>query len=211
MVGAEPVFTFLQDIVESVIGNIIARFENFFEIIGNIVTIIDALLKGDLDTVMTEMQDLFKNIVEGIILQIIMIPAAFNDIIAELGGAILTGMRDAGQFLIEAFIEGMQTAIEAAAGLVATFLELIAGFFGGSLPERGPLQFIDKMGMELGESYIANIGAGMTAGAAKMGDTISKSVSIGNLNMYVSGSDMTSSSRFLGRLDSDVNRRGTAW
>ena len=79
------------------------------------------------------------------------------------------------------------------------------------MPERGPLQFIDKMGMELGETYIANIGAGMTAGASKMGDTISKSVSIGNLNMYVSGSDTTSSSRFIGRLESDVNRRGSAW
>jgi len=66
-------------------------------------------------------------------------------------------MMEAGKKLIEWFVSGFEKAKTYAEEQVKNFTEWLAGFFGGSLPERGPLKNIVIYGKELGEAFTGGV------------------------------------------------------
>jgi TP901 family phage tail tape measure protein len=69
-------------------------------------------------------------------------------------------MYDFGKDAINAFIDGLKDAVASAAGPLGDVAGTISGYFGGSLPETGPLKKIEHMGEELMEAYTGPSGMG---------------------------------------------------
>jgi len=66
-------------------------------------------------------------------------------------------MIKAGENLVKWFLEGFEKAKEWAADQIKNFTDWIASFFGGSLPERGPLRNIVEYGKELAHAFSMGI------------------------------------------------------
>jgi phage-related protein len=164
------VFAYIKFIIEAwinVIKNFVSRIkgfiDNFIGIFHGIINFFKAVFAGDLDGAIKAIQDIFVNAFK-YISGVIMWPLnALGDLIDGFtNNKFLDDMLKAGKAFIDAFIKGIQKAIDDATGVVKDVLEWFGSFFGGSLPERGPLRHVVSWGQDFGQAYTTGVGAGMS-------------------------------------------------
>ena len=204
--------------IQAAIGGLLTLFGNWIESIGGyvdnlfgffdgIVTFLKAVFKADIAGALAAIQTIFEKAFMGIVDFILWPIQALSDVVEVFTGTdFLQEMVKAGQAFVAAFIEGAQKAIDAAGGIVTDMLHWLGEFFGGSLPERGPLMGIDKMGEELGEAYVVGIGSGVASG----GNNMSRSLSIENLSLDFREEQLSSERSFFGGINEGV-RKSTSW
>lgn len=229
-----PIFDVLVGIFESAIGTIMGLVGNWIQVIVDVMDIIGSLLSGDMEGALAGVEKLFEDLVVAVLSQLLAIPLFFNNLITDLGGTLLTDIQAgiqgfisgfiqpildffsgdviakiaaAGEALILAFIQGMQAAIAAAGQVINDILDFIAGFFGGSLPERGPLVNIVQKGSDLAQGYIQGIDQGLSE--TRIGDVISNNFRIDNINLELPDSSLDRTTSFLDRLGGGVRRATT--
>lgn len=192
-------FLGLQDLVVGIFGNITGVFQGFIDFIS-------AIFRGDLEGALKAIWSVFENIVTGIVSIVWFIPKAFLDILDFLTGGLVGKFIDAGGELIAGFLTAIADALRGATGFVGDLLQLIADFFGGSLPERGPLKNIVSMGEDLGVAYVRGVGAGI-----QQSTTNARTLNIRNLSLNLNQAPRDSPSLLRG-LNKDLRlRRATTW
>ena len=203
------VFGVIETIANTVFENIASYIENVITTLEGIINFLTAIFKGDWQGALDAIGDILES-VWGTFEAVILLPLTFlQGLIKGLTGKDIIGdMLKAGKKLIAAFLEGALKAIEDAGELIKDVLDWLGSFFGGSLPERGPLRHIDVMGQELGEAYVANIGEGV--GRANISRTINRNFRISTVNVMAQETDFATTRRFGERLSVDL-RRSTGW
>lgn len=206
-------FTRVFGIIETIAGtffeNIASYIENSIKTFEGIIDFLTAIFKGDWEGALEAIGDILES-VWGTFKAVILWPLTFlQGLLKGLTGVDIIGdMMDAGEELIAAFLEGALAAIEDAGQLVKDVLDWLGSFFGGSLPERGPLKHIDKMGQEFGTAYVKNIGSGVAR--ENISKTINRNFRISTVNVTAQGSDLVSPQRFGEKLSTGV-RMSTRW
>lgn len=189
--GWIAVFKGWMNTVKSIIQNVIGIFEgvlNFFK----------AIFAGDLQGAIDAIQDIFKNAFEAVASYILWPLTAIGELIKGMTGSrFIDDMMKAGKAFIDAFIKGVQQAIAEAAGVVEDLLNFLGDFFGGSLPERGPLKHVISWGQDFGKAYVG----GITEGISDSSTHINRSLRIERLEMNVDGGEVGSSDRLFGQLN----------
>lgn len=192
-------FLGFQDFITGMFGNIVGIFEGIIEFFS-------AIFKGDLEGALKAIMKVFENIVDGIITYVWFIPQALIDIVDFLTGGLLTDFINAGFELVEGFFKAIADAISGVGGWIGGLLELVADFFGGSLPERGPLKNIVQMGEDLGVAYVRGVGAGISQST-----TNARTLNVRNLSLTLNQAPRDSRSLLRG-LSKDVRlRRASTW
>lgn len=153
-----------------VIDNVIAVFEG---IVDFVKAVFSGNLEGAIEAIQKIFETVFKNIVEIIMWPLNALKALIDGI---TGGQFINDMLSAGKAFLDAFIKGVQRAIDDAVGIVADVLEWFGSFFGGSLPERGPLKHVVTWGQDFGKAYNQGVGKGLLQ--SNMGEKL-RSVSQG--------------------------------
>lgn len=185
--------------IENVIGAITGIFEGFLSFIANIFSL---NISGALQGIVKIFQSAFD-----LIIAIIMTPITAIQKVIDffLGFEFIADMIAAGQAIVDAFIKGMQDAWDASVGVVHDIMDGVGEFFGGSLPERGPLKHVVSWGEELGEEYIQGITRGVSGNISH----IDRSLHIDRLEMTVPGADLEGSEQLFGELNKV--RKARAW
>jgi len=212
----ETVFNAVGVILDGVVNyikawvNMIAGFiDNFINIFKGIIDFIKAVFSGDLEGAIKAIQDIFKNafeLIAGYIMWPINALKALID--GMMGSQFLDDMLKAGQAFIDAFIEGIQKAIAAAGGIISDLLEWFGDWFGGSLPERGPLRHIVSWGQDLAKAYVGGVDTGLQS--SNVSNVMNRNFNIANVEVNASGEDLDSTEAFGNRLDDDL-RRAISW
>jgi len=190
-----------QDAVKTFVGNIVKIFSGFVDFFKNIFT-------GNLSGAWDALKNIFEAGVENIIIWITAIPKAVIGIIDYLTGGALSNIIKAGQEFFEAFLRGIWDSVKSIP-ILGDLLQLVMDFFGGSLPERGPLVKIPEAGQEVGKAYIENIGIGLDKGGG-ISKVINRNYRIDNIELSLPNSSLEKTSRFMSSLDSSI-RRVTQW
>lgn len=193
--GIGKVISGFGKMVGRVIGNVIGVFEG-------IIDFIKAVFSGDLEGAINAIKKIFSNIF-GAIKNIIMWPiTALKDLIAGIiGGNFIKDIMKFGGDFINAFVQGIKDAAGAVWGIIEDILGFLGDFFGGSLPERGPLKHIVTWGQDLGQSYVEGIGKGVERTA---GDTISRVFNIESMSLELPS--VTDRDSFEEQFDSGIRR-----
>lgn len=191
-------FLGFQDLIVGIFSNITGIFQGFIDFIS-------AIFRGDLEGALTAIWGIFTNIADLIVSTIWFIPQAFLDILDFLTGGLVGQFIDAGAKLIEGFLAAIAGALSAATGFVGDLLQLIADFFGGSLPRRGPLKNIVGMGEDLGVAYVRGVGTGINQSTSRS----ERNLNIRNLSLNLTQAPRDSRS-LLRQMDSDL-RSSNSW
>ncbi|RLI85279.1 MAG: hypothetical protein DRP01_06545 [Archaeoglobales archaeon] len=94
-------------------------------------------------------------------------------------------MYEAGKNLINSLVQGIQDAVAAAGDALSEAAEGVSDYFGGSLPEKGPLKNIYRYGQELAEFYAAGISKGLSRVESQLSVNISIPTAVGTTyNVY---------------------------
>ena len=212
--GITAFVSLINDLLTLDIGNILNIFGGLFK------TAFDAVLSGAgifIDKILGifSIGEDLKNIAIGLgNLFLSGLETGFNAIwdgVSGIAGGIWNaftgGVGDAFQFgadFLGGFADGLTSAADGVGDVVGDIADGIGSFFGGSLPEKGRLKNIVHYGLELGETYVKAIGAGVERGNPT--EVINRTFNIENINLDVEGGDLGSSQTFLRRLDSDIRQ-----
>lgn len=171
--------------------------------IGGIADFLNAVFAGDLDGALKAIKKIFKTNFDFMVAYIKMPAQAVLDLILAIKN-LEDNMKKAGKELFEAFLAGMQQAIDAAGGLLEEGLNQLGGWLGGSLPEKGPLMQVPHFGEELGRAYIGAIVTGFEgAGGTSI---FNRTFNIEKIALEVPGIQETEGRRFMSNLDSGIRR-----
>lgn len=203
-------FAIIGSILESFFGLFSGIFEGIIAIFDGIITFIQAVFSGNLEGALDAIIGIFQSAFD-LIVGIITWPiTAIQNLIRDLmSGKIIGDLIKAGQALFDAVIEGIQKAFDAAIGIVHDLIDWFAGFFGGSLPERGPLKDINIMGQDLGTAYISGVSSGLQS--ASTTTRLEKHLHIGSISINAKTRDFTSTARFGRKLEHTAVRRASSW
>jgi phage-related protein len=205
---AKPIFDTLGGVISTVFGTVGGVIDDVIIAIDGLVSAFGALLSGDLAGFLDGLVNLFVGIVAAIIDALFLVPRALLDIVDYLTGGIVTDFVNAGASLVEGFFNAIGDALANVDGWIGEFLNIVMDFFGGSLPERGPLKDIDRAGFEFGQAYIMNIGKGLERG--NISRTMYRTLNIRSVNVLAGQSDLDDTRKFGSRISSDV-RRSRRW
>lgn len=189
----------IQGIAETVIGTITGIIDGFLKLIQGL----PAAAAGILTQLLATFQETGKNIGTAITNLFQKPINDFLEFVTGFGDKLLA----AGAALIAAFFTGAQKALKDAGKLLSDVLDWLFGFFGGSLPERGPLVAIPEAGQELGEAYSLGISKGVDA--TSISESFTRIFNVRNVNVAMpaaAGDPKT----FVDRLDTGL-RRATSW
>jgi phage-related protein len=191
-----PVTDFLSSVVVAVLTAIGNAFSGLINIITDVVDFLAAIASGDLLAAMNAFAKIFEDAIQIIIDLFILFPleilAAIGDLgldliaafdsflnsILDLFHEFVTLAGDAAKDIIEAFIDGLIGGLTDAVDAVSGAIDDIAGLFGGSLPEWGPLKDALPGGADMASKYFEDM-ASQIIDSKGLIDTSLSSVAIG--------------------------------
>ena len=191
------VFEGIVGVIKVAIGTVIGYVEAVIGVFQGMIEFVQAIFRGDLEGAMDAIKKIFSSAFKAIS-TIIMWPInAFKGLIDGImgGGFIDDIMKFGGQF-INAFIDGIKQAAGAVWGIIEDILALLGDFFGGSLPERGPLKHVVTWGQDFGKAYAEGIGGGIENSTSN----VNRSLRIDSLEMTIPGADLETSEQLFGNL-----------
>ena len=195
--GWIAVFKHWFNTIKGIIQNVIGIFEG-------IIQFFQAVFSGDLQGAVNAIQDIFKNAFEAVASWILFPLTAIGELIKGMTGSDFLGdMLKAGKAFIDAFIKGVQEAIAAAAGIVEDLLNFLGDFFGGSLPERGPLKHVVAWGQDFGKAYVRSVGEGIEQQASNI---TNRTFNIENIALTLPGVSDDGMDSFANQFDAGVRR-----
>ena len=226
--------TDLMGIVDVVFGSVFQGFatylNNFIAIVTDVVNIFTALISGDMVGVLEGLDSLVNNIIKGLIDSFLNLPIQIKSVFDHLWVIF----KAAGIDIAQAFVEGLVKGIEDGISIVQDALEGLAGLFGGSLPEWGPLKDALPGGGDMANKYFndmatqiinskgllntALLGAsegftepapfqGVTPGFGAEATRVEhRTIIIENIELVIPGATTDSATGFLNRLDTEVRR-----
>lgn len=171
----DPIFSVLESIVVGVLNQMVSQFTNLIEIVTDVTDLISAVVSGDWNAAMEALLSLVGNTIEAVINWFLKIPLTLLSIADELGidviGAITDFLDDflglfsdfvglvanAAGDIVDAFIDGIVDGLLAGVKLIEDGIDAIAGLFGGSLPEWGPLKDALPGGEDMARKYFADM------------------------------------------------------
>lgn len=189
----------IRSTVEAIVTEIIRIIGGVIESITNI----PGVFVSTFSNIISVINDIGLSIGSAIRESIIRPIEGFFAFLFSLGPDLLL----AGQEFIGAFFRGAQAAMAGAGELLDDVLNFLFGFFGGSLPERGPLVGIPRAGEELGEAYSTGISRGIDS--TNINESFTRVFNIRNVNVAMPAA-AGSPRNFADRLDTGL-RRSTSW
>jgi len=212
----EAVFNAVGVAIDGVVGwikgmvNAVKKYiDAWINIFKGIINFFEAIFAGDLEGALDAIVSIFENIFKSIAAVILWPLDAIKGLIdGIMGSDFLGGMLDAGKAFIDAFIKGAQKALEDAGAVLTDILAWFGDFFGGSLPERGPLRHIVSWGQDLAKAYVGGVDTGLQT--SNVSNVMNRNFNINTVAINAGGEDFDDIESFGSRISDDV-LRSSSW
>lgn len=191
-------FEGIVNVVKTAIGTVIGYVQAVIGVFEGMIEFVQAIFRGDLEGAMDAIKKIFSSAFEAIGFIIMWPINAFKSLIdGIMGGGFIDDIMKFGGAFINAFIQGIKDAAGAVWSIIEDILAFLGDFFGGSLPERGPLKHVVTWGQDFGKAYAKGIGSGVESST----HNINRSLKIDRLEMTVLGSTVEDSEQLFGHLN----------
>ena len=195
------VFALAVTLILMDIGN---GFSSLVSLITGVVQTINDLITTDFIGIITSIPESIASMVADIWDALTSIPELLKRSLLQPFTDLIPLIATAGGDIATAFINGIVAGIYAGVSSITDALDYVGGFFGGSLPERGPLQYIEKMGEDLSKFYLAGIDRGFQTNQTS--NVFHRNFNIRRIDMNVAGADLRGVEAFRSRIDTNIRK-----
>ncbi|MEY4530724.1 MAG: hypothetical protein RLZZ156_1445, partial [Deinococcota bacterium] len=180
----KPAFIALQPMISGVIGFILERFKNFWQFVGEVMSAVAKLLRGDIVGAIGGLGTAFYNFAANTIASIVKLGAGVIETLKRVPGALIEIGGNIVQGLITGVVNNAESFWKTISNLASGALDRVKAFLGIASPSR-------VMAEEVGKPIVQGIAKGMEdltpiqQQAVKLRQALIEATKVGDLSAMI--------------------------